>query len=129
MVIVPPEGGLKFSAGLTKKIVFYSCHGYKQSRVYPKIVIESWNTHASSSSQEVLLWKDAVRGLKEKQERSQSVPLTLPASYSLFLPPPLFPTPRATSRSNEGRRMDLRTSFWLLFEHTDWIVTTGVSAH
>jgi len=27
MVIVPPEGGLKFSAGLTKKIVFYSCHG------------------------------------------------------------------------------------------------------
>ena len=50
------------------------------------IVIESWNTHASSSSQEVLLWKDAVRGLKEKRERSQSVPLTLPASYSLTLP-------------------------------------------
>ena len=25
-VIVPPEGGLEFSAGLTKKIVFYSCH-------------------------------------------------------------------------------------------------------
>ena len=50
-----------------------------------KIVIESWNTHASSSSQEVLLWKAAARGLKEKQERWQSVPLTLPASYSLFL--------------------------------------------
>ena len=48
-----------------------------------KIVIELWNTHASSSSQEVLLWKDAARGLKEKPERSQSVPLTLPASYSL----------------------------------------------
>jgi len=27
VVIVPPEGGLEFSAGLTKKIVFYSCHG------------------------------------------------------------------------------------------------------
>jgi len=79
------------------------------------IVIESWNTHASSSSQEVLLWKDAARGLKEKRERLQSVPLTLPASYSLFFPPPLFPTPRATSRSNEGRRMDLHTSFWPLF--------------
>jgi len=49
-----------------------------------KIVIESWNTHASSSSQEVLLWKDDVRGLKEKRERSQSVPLTLPASYVLL---------------------------------------------
>jgi len=50
-----------------------------------KIVIESWNTHASSSPQETLLWKAAARGLKEKRERSQSVPLTLPASYSLFL--------------------------------------------
>jgi len=76
-----------------------------------KIVIKSWNTHACSSSQEVLLCKDAARGLKEKRERSQSVPLTLPASYSLFLSPPLFPTPRATSRW----RMDLRTSFWPLF--------------
>ena len=28
-VIVPPEGGLEFLAGLTKKIVFYSCHGQK----------------------------------------------------------------------------------------------------
>ena len=28
-----------------------------------------------------------------------------------FSPPPLFPTPRATTRFNEGRRMDLRTSF------------------
>jgi len=27
VVIVPPEGGLEFSAGLTEKIVFYSCHG------------------------------------------------------------------------------------------------------
>ena len=27
VVIVPPEGGLEFSAGLTKKIVFYPCHG------------------------------------------------------------------------------------------------------
>jgi len=27
VVIVPPEGGLEFSAGFTKKIVFYSCHG------------------------------------------------------------------------------------------------------
>jgi len=27
----------------------------------------------------------SARGLKEKRERSQSVPLTLPASYSLFL--------------------------------------------
>jgi hypothetical protein len=50
-----------------------------------KIVIESWNTHASSSSQEVLLWKAAARGLKEKRERWQSVPLTLSASYSLIL--------------------------------------------
>jgi len=29
LVIVPPEGGLEFSAGLTKKIVFDSCHGLK----------------------------------------------------------------------------------------------------
>ena len=50
-----------------------------------RIVIESWNTHASSSSQEAFLWKAAARGSKEKRERSQSVPLTLPASYSLFL--------------------------------------------
>jgi len=50
-----------------------------------KIVIESWNTHASSSSQEALLWKATGRGLKEKRERSQSVPVTLPASYSLFM--------------------------------------------
>jgi len=49
-----------------------------------KIVIESWNTHAPSSSQEVLLWKAAPRGLKEKRERPQSVPLTLPGSYSLL---------------------------------------------
>jgi len=28
-----------------------------------KIVIESWNTHASSSSQEAHLWKAAARGL------------------------------------------------------------------
>jgi len=91
-----------------------------------KIVIESWNTHAFASSQKALLRKAAARGLKEKRERSQSVPLTLPASYSLFLPPHLFPTPRATSCSNEGRRMDLRTSFWPLFSTR--LVTLGVSA-
>jgi len=36
--------------------------------------------------QETLLWKVTARGLKEKRlgERSQSVPLTPPASYSLF---------------------------------------------
>ena len=52
-----------------------------------KIVIESWNTHASSSSQEALLWKAAAWGSREKRKRSQSVSLTvtLPASYSLFL--------------------------------------------
>ena len=52
-----------------------------------KIVIESWNTHASSSSQEALLWKAAAWGSREKalkRERSQSVPFTLPASYSPF---------------------------------------------
>jgi len=49
-----------------------------------KIVIESWNTHASSSSQETLLWKAVAWGSREKRERSQSVPLTLPASYSLI---------------------------------------------
>ena len=49
-----------------------------------KIVIESWNTQASSSLQEALLWKAAARGSREKRERSHSVPLTLPASYSLF---------------------------------------------
>jgi len=49
-----------------------------------KIVMESWNTHTSSSSQETFLWKAAARELKEKRERSQSVPLTLPASYSRF---------------------------------------------
>ena len=49
---------------------------------------------------------------------SQSVPLTLPVSYSLFSPPPLFPTSRATTRSNEGRHMDLRTSFRPLTQDT-----------
>jgi len=49
-----------------------------------KIVIESWNTHASSSSQEALLsvWKATARGSRKTRERSQSVPLTLPASRS-----------------------------------------------
>ena len=28
VLILLPEGGLEFSAGLTKKIVFYSCHGF-----------------------------------------------------------------------------------------------------
>jgi len=51
-----------------------------------KIVIESRITHASSSSQEALLRKTATRGSREERERSQSVPLTLPASYFLFLP-------------------------------------------
>jgi len=50
-----------------------------------KIVIESWITHASSSSQEALLWKTAAWGSRVERERSQSVPLTLPASYSRFL--------------------------------------------
>ena len=50
-----------------------------------KIVIESGITHVSSSSQEALLRKTAARGSREEWERSQSVPLTLPASYSLFL--------------------------------------------
>jgi len=49
------------------------------------IVIESRITHASSSSQEELLRKTAVRGSREERQRSQSVPLTLPASYSFFL--------------------------------------------
>jgi len=49
------------------------------------IVIQSRITHASSSSQEALLRKTAARGSREERERSQSVPLTLPASYSLFL--------------------------------------------
>jgi len=37
-----------------------------------KIVIESWNTHASSSSKEALalLWKAAARELKEKRKKS-----------------------------------------------------------
>ena len=67
MIIVPPEGGLEFSAGLTKKDCFLIMSRSKIVSGLPyKIVIESWNTHASSSSQEVLLWKDAARGLKEK---------------------------------------------------------------
>jgi len=96
VVIVPPQGGLEFSAGLTKKIVFYSCHGQQIVSDLPyKIVIESMNTHASSSSQEALLRKVAAQGPREKRERSQSVPkyqrsqsvpFTLPASNSLFLP-------------------------------------------
>ena len=48
-----------------------------------KIVIESWNTHASLTRSTSV--EGSARGLKEKRERSQSVPLTLPASYSLFL--------------------------------------------
>jgi len=41
-VIVLPEGGLVFSAGLTKKIVFYSLSRFTNSSGLPyKIVIES----------------------------------------------------------------------------------------
>ena len=65
VITFPPEGGLEFSAGLTKKIVFNSYHGFISrlkivSGLPYKIVIVSRNTHASSSSQEVLLWKDVV---------------------------------------------------------------------
>jgi len=88
VVIVPPEGGLEFSAGLTKKIVFLFMSRLTNSLGIPfNIVIESRITHASSSSQEALLRtrKTAARGSREERERSQSVPLTLPSSYSLFL--------------------------------------------
>jgi len=86
VVIVPPEGGLEFSAGLTKKIVFLFLSRLTNALGLPfKIVIESRITHASSSSQEALLRKTAARGSREERERSQSVPLALPASYSLFL--------------------------------------------
>ena len=68
-----------------------------------KIVIESWNAHASSSSQEALLWKTAARGSKEKRERSQSVPVTFPASYSSFL----------RKRSEKDRRVYLLHSLSL----------------
>jgi len=56
VVIVRPEGGLEFSAGLTKKdcVLFMSRLKIVSGLPY-KIVIESWNTHASSSSQEALL--------------------------------------------------------------------------
>ena len=85
VLIVPPEGGLEFSAGLTKKMVFLLMSRLtNNSGLYYKIVIESWIAHASSSSHKVLLRKTVARGSREERERSQSVPLTLPASYSLF---------------------------------------------
>jgi len=50
-----------------------------------KIVIESWITHASFSSQEVLLRKTVVRGSREERDRSQSVPLHSLRLTSFFL--------------------------------------------
>jgi len=53
LLIVPPEGGLEFSAGLTTKIVFQSLFMSRLKVVSGlpyKIVLESWNTHASSSA-------------------------------------------------------------------------------
>ena len=53
MVIVPLEGGLEFLAGLTKKpddcVLFMSRFKVVSGLPY-KIVIESWNTHTSSSA-------------------------------------------------------------------------------
>jgi len=68
-----------------KDCVLFMSRLKKDSGLPYKIVFESWNPHASSSSQEALLWKVAAWGSREKQERSQSVLLTLPASYSLLL--------------------------------------------
>jgi len=86
VVIVPPETvAWNFGGTHEKDCVLFMSRLKLASGLPYKIVIESWNTHASSSSQEALLWKAAAPGLKEKRERSQSVPLTLPASYSLFL--------------------------------------------
>ena len=82
MVVVPPEGGLEFSTGLTKKIVLLFMSQLTNNSGLPYKIVDD----ASSSSQEALLRKAASRGLKEKRQRLQSVPLTLPASYFLFLP-------------------------------------------
>ena len=42
-----------------------------------KIVIQSWNTHASSSSQEALLWKAVARGSRKIAECTSYTPSVL----------------------------------------------------
>ena len=80
------EGWFGILSGTQEKIVFLFLSRLTNTLGLPfKIVIESRITHASSSSQEAILRKTAVRGSREERERSQSVPLALPASYSLFL--------------------------------------------
>jgi len=85
VLIIPPEGGLQSRWESWKRLCFIHVTVQIVSGLPYKIIIESWNTHASSSSQEVLLRHAAPRGSRQEWERSHSVPLTLPASYSLFL--------------------------------------------
>jgi len=78
VVIVPPEGGLEFSAELTKKIVLLFMSRLTSSLGIPyKIVIESRITHASSSSQEALLRKTAARGSRKIAECTSYTPCVL----------------------------------------------------
>ena len=85
-----------------------------------KIVIESWNTHASSSSQEALLWKAVAWGSREKRERSHSVPLTLPASCSLFL------IKRLPSQAFVGHRQIMTCHAILLFAARPGLLLRGL---
>ena len=77
VVMIPLEGGLESRRDSRKRLCFIYVTVKIVLGLTYKIIIESWNTHASSSSQEALLCQAAPRVSREERERSQSVPLTL----------------------------------------------------
>jgi len=77
VVMIPLEGGLESRRDSRKRLCFIYVTVKIVLGLTYKIIIESWNTHASSSSQEALLCQAAPRVSREERERSHSVPLTL----------------------------------------------------
>ena len=119
VVIVPPEGGLEFSAGLTKTILFLFMSRLTNSLGIP---LQDCNRVTNHTRFLLLTRSTSVedccsrieRGARKIAECTSYTPCVLLS----FSPPPLFPTPRATTRSNGGRHIRLRTSFWLLLSST-----------
>jgi len=64
LVIVPPEGGLESRWDSQKRLCFIHVTVKIVSGLPYKIIIESWNTHAPSSSQEAFLCHASPRGLR-----------------------------------------------------------------
>ena len=80
VLIVPPEGGLDSRWDSRKRLCFIHVTVKTVSGLPYKIVMESWNTHASSSSQKVLLCKMFLED-RERSEKDRRVYLL----HSLYL--------------------------------------------